>query len=139
MLKEIPGISPAKVYDGCTRNAYHLYMMRYDKDTFGGLPRSTFLKALSAEGIPCSGGYSPLNREPFLENTLNSRSYRAVFSPERLAESLERMRNCPVNDKLCQEGVWFTQTMLLGSRRDMDQIAEAIRKIRASAGSLAKA
>ena len=55
------------MYDGCTRNAYHLYMFRYDKEKFAGLPRAKFLKALAAEGIPCSGGYSPLNKEPFLK------------------------------------------------------------------------
>ena len=41
LLKEIPGIAPARMYDGCTRNAYHLYMFRYDKSQFAGLPRST--------------------------------------------------------------------------------------------------
>ena len=30
LLREIPGIAPARMYDGCTRNAYHLYMFRYD-------------------------------------------------------------------------------------------------------------
>ena len=28
MLKEIPGISPARMYEGTTRNAYHLYIAR---------------------------------------------------------------------------------------------------------------
>ena len=36
MLEEIPGISPAKMYEGCTRNAYHLYMFRYKGEAFGG-------------------------------------------------------------------------------------------------------
>ena len=39
MLKEIPGILPAKMYEGCTRNAYHLYMFRYKSEAFAGLPR----------------------------------------------------------------------------------------------------
>ena len=30
LLSEIPGIKPAKLYDGATRSAYHLYMFRYD-------------------------------------------------------------------------------------------------------------
>jgi len=34
-----------------------------------------------------------------------------------------------VNDHLCTLAVWLTQMMLLGSRSDMDEIAEAIRKI----------
>ena len=76
LLSEIPGIRPARMYAGCTRNAYHLYMFRYDAATFGGLPRAKFLKALEAEGIPCSPGYRPLNREPFLTGTLESRAFR---------------------------------------------------------------
>ena len=32
LLKEIPGIAPAKMYEGCTRNSYHIYMFRYDPD-----------------------------------------------------------------------------------------------------------
>jgi perosamine synthetase len=41
LLRKIPGITPARMYEGCTRNAYHLYMLRYDKEHFAGLPRST--------------------------------------------------------------------------------------------------
>jgi dTDP-4-amino-4,6-dideoxygalactose transaminase len=46
LLKEIPGLTPARMYAGCTRNAYHLYMFRYDAAAFGGLPRARFLEAL---------------------------------------------------------------------------------------------
>lgn len=138
MLREIPGIAPARIYEGCTRNAYHLYMFRYLKEQFAGVPRATFMKALRAEGVPCSGGYDPLNKEPFLKNVLGSPGYRAIFSAERLRRWHEQ-NQCPANDRLCQEAVWFTQTMLLGTRTDMEQIAEAIRKIQAHASKLAKA
>jgi dTDP-4-amino-4,6-dideoxygalactose transaminase len=138
LLKEIPGIQPARLYDGCTRNAYHLYMFRYDKEKFAGMPRSTFLKALRAEGVPGSGGYSPLNTEPFIENAIKSKVYQALFSKERLARWKERNR-CPVNDKLCQDAVWFGQTMMLDTRRGMEQIAEAVRRIQAHAAALARA
>jgi perosamine synthetase len=135
-LKEIPGISPARMYDGCTRNAYHLYMFHYDSSHFVGLPRSRFLKALDAEGVPCSGGYTPLNKERFLNEALGSRAFKAIYTQEELAEYEER-NHCPENDKLCERAVWFAQTMLLGSKSDMDQIAEAIRKIQKQAGVLA--
>jgi dTDP-4-amino-4,6-dideoxygalactose transaminase len=138
LFREIPGITPARMYDGCTRNAYHLYMLRYDRSHFEGLPRSKFLEALHAEGIPCSGGYSPLYQEPFLKHTLQSRAFQAIYSPKRLADYLERIQ-CPANDRVCEEGVWFTQTMFLGPRSDMDQIAEAVRKIQKHAGRLLKA
>lgn len=137
LLKEIPGIAPERPYEGCTRNAYHLYMFRYDRDRFAGLPRAQFLKALSAEGIPASAGYSPLNKEPFLKNTLQSKGYQKLYSKQVWAE-WEGRNACPENDKLCAEAVWFTQNMLLPGHSDMDQIAEAIRKIQAHAGELAK-
>ncbi len=137
-LREVPGILPARMHEGCTRNAYHLYMLRYGKEAFAGLPRERFLAALRAEGVPCSAGYTPLNKEPFVKATLASRGYRKVFPPEVLAAWEERSR-CPANDRLCEEAVWFTQTMLLGPRRDMDDIAAAIRRIHASAAELARA
>jgi dTDP-4-amino-4,6-dideoxygalactose transaminase len=137
-LKEIPGISPAEGYDGCTRNAYHLYMFRYDPARFAGLPRAKFLRALSAEGVPASGGYSPLNKEPVLTNTLASRGYSRIYDAKTLKSWHDRTQ-CPANDRLCSEAVWFTQTMLLGPRSDMDAIIAAIRKIQTHAADLARA
>ena len=87
-LRDIPGIQPARMYPGCTRNAYHIFLMRYD-------PARSYLKALSAEGVPCSGGYSPLNKEPFLEHTLKSRAYQRLYDEATLtprADSLPGQR-----------------------------------------------
>lgn len=134
-LNGIPGIQPARMYEGCTRNAYHLYMFRYNPEQFERLPRAKFLKALAAEGVPCSRGYAPLNKESFLKETLGNRAFRHIYSEKEIAAWEER-NQCPANDRLCQEAVWFTQTMLLGSREDMDQIASAIRKIRKHARAM---
>jgi dTDP-4-amino-4,6-dideoxygalactose transaminase len=136
-LKQIPGISPARMYGGCTRNAYHLYMFHYDSAHFAGLPRSRFLKALDAEGVPASSGYIPLNKEPFLKEALGSRAFKAIYTQKELSGYEER-NHCPENDELCERAVWFTQTMFLGPRSDMDQIAEAIRKIQKQAGALVR-
>lgn len=138
LLEQIPGIRPARQYAGCTLNAYHLYMFRYDAEAFAGLPRETFLKALRAEGIPASGGYSPLNTQPFLKNTLNSRGYRRLFPEKTLKEWAERTA-CPANGRLCAQAVWLTQNMLLGPASDMDSIAGAIQRIRRHASALARA
>ena len=136
LLKEVPGITPARMYDGCTRNAYHLYMFRYDKRRFNNAPRAAFLKALSGEGIPAASGYTPLNTQPFLKNALATRGFKRLFPEKTLAEWSERTR-CPMNDRLCEEAVWFTQNMLLAPRSAMDQIADAIRRIQANSASLA--
>lgn len=134
LLEEIPGIAPARMYEGCTRNAYHLYMLRYDSEAFAGLPRARFLEALRAEGIPASGGYRPLNRETFIKRALESRAYRRIYTDRELKAWEERNR-CPENDRLCEEAVWFSQSALLGSRSDMEQIATALHKIQ-KAGTL---
>jgi dTDP-4-amino-4,6-dideoxygalactose transaminase len=135
LLKEIPGITPARMHSGCTRNAYHLYMFRYQETEFADLPRTTFLKALAAEGIPASRGYLPLNKEPFLQVALESKAYKKLF-PEHVLRNWNERNQCPANDRLCGEAVWFTQNMFLGTKSDMDQIAEAIRKIKKHAGDL---
>jgi dTDP-4-amino-4,6-dideoxygalactose transaminase len=135
MLKETPGIAPAKIYEGTTRSAWHLYMFRYDSRAFEGAPRSAFLKAMAAEGVPASGGYSPLNREPFLEAFVSSRHYLRIYGEKRIQEWKER-NVCPQNDRLCQEAVWLTQTQLLGPREEMDRVAAAVRKIHQRAGAL---
>jgi dTDP-4-amino-4,6-dideoxygalactose transaminase len=137
LLKRVPGIAPARMYEGCTRNAYHLYMFRYDAAAFSGLPRAVFLKALNAEGVPASSGYSPLNKEPFLEDALGSRGFQAIYSKTRLDQWREQNR-CPQNDRLCSEAIWMGQTMLLGTRQDMEDIAEAVRKVHAHAPQLAR-
>jgi perosamine synthetase len=135
LLGGIDGIAPARMYAGCTRNAYHLYMFRYDPSRFGGLPRAQFLKALRAEGVPASGGYSPLNKEPSVVETLKGHGFERIYGKAELARLAER-NQCPQNDRLCEQAVWLTQTMLLGPRGDMDQIAEAIRKIQRHASEL---
>lgn len=137
LLEQIPGIRPARQYPGCTLNAYHLFMFRYDAAEFSGLPREMFLKALRAEGIPASRGYSPLNTQPFIKDTLNSRGYRRIFSEKALKGWPERTA-CPANARLCSEAVWLTQNMLLGPRSGMDSIAAAIARIRRHADSLAR-
>jgi perosamine synthetase len=137
LLKQIPGIMPAALYEGVTRSAYHLYMFRYQSESFAGLSRAKFLQALNAEGVPCMAGYSPLNKEPFLKAQLGSGTCRKLFSAD-IMNGWEQRTQCPENDKLCQEAVWFTQTMLLGPRSDMDHIATAITKIRVYAAELAK-
>jgi perosamine synthetase len=135
-LNEIPGITPAKMYKGCTRNAYHLYMMRYDKEKFGGASRGKFIEAIRAEGIPCASGYTPLNKEPLIDKTLRSEPFGKVFSKKTIDKYMKE-NQCPANDRLCkEEALWFFQNMMLGSRNDMDQIAEAVRKVHKNVKSL---
>ena len=128
-LKEIPGIIPYKLSNGATRSAYHLYPFRYKKEHFDNLSRDKFLKALSAEGIPCSGGYGPQYNDGLIEEALNSPGYKRLFTKQRMDAYREELKNLPDNDQLTREAVWFFQNMLLAEKSDMDDIVNAILKV----------
>jgi len=136
-IEKIPGIIPYKLYDNVTRAAFHLFPFRYDKEQFKGMPRSTFLKALSAEGVPCSSGYGTLNKEPFLGHAFQTKNFRLMYPKEMLdINRYNEANQCPENDRLSGEAVWLSQNLLLGSKQDMDDIAVAIEKIHANADKL---
>ncbi|MBK7928516.1 MAG: DegT/DnrJ/EryC1/StrS family aminotransferase [Bryobacterales bacterium] len=135
LLNEIPGVKPVKNYEGCTRSAWHLYMFRIEKEAFAGVDKDTLLKALKAEGIPISGGYKPLNKEPFLANEFASPAWRAVYGDKTIRDWASN-NECPVNDALCSQAMWLTQTMLLGPKQDMEHVAAALSKIQSQAASL---
>lgn len=135
-LKDIPGIIPYKPASGATRAVYHLYPFRYIREEFNNVSKEKFIRALAAEGIPCSAGYGPQNRDGLIEEALNSKGYKRLFSESRLKQWRDD-NLLPGNDKLCNEAVTFYQSILLGSRSDMDDIVNAITKIYENRDSLA--
>jgi len=127
MLAEIPGIEPVKRDERVSTHAYHLYISRYSSDAFGGRSRDEFLKALNAEGIPCSSGYVPLYRQGAVIKATEQLSALVGTECVSLEANVER---CPVAERVCsEESCWFSQSMLLGSEEDVADIAAAIRKI----------
>ncbi|HLF34924.1 MAG TPA: DegT/DnrJ/EryC1/StrS family aminotransferase [Cyclobacteriaceae bacterium] len=127
-LKEIPGIIPGKLVPGATRASYHLFPFRYSKEVFNNAPKARFLAALEAEGIPAVEGYGPQNKLALIDEALNSRGYQRLFPAERL-KSYKDENSLPGNDKLCAEAVGLYQSILLGTKSDMDDIVKAIAKI----------
>jgi len=138
-LSQISGIDPLIVPDFVTTHAYHLYIFRYKAEAFKGLHRDVFVKALKAEGIPCSPGYPPLYEEGFIKKAIESRAFNKIFGRSRLDKYFSSIR-CPVNDKACkEEAVWIPQWVLLGKKEDMDSVVNALLKIKKFAGELKKA
>jgi dTDP-4-amino-4,6-dideoxygalactose transaminase len=132
-LKQIPGIVPRKDYPQVTRTAFYYYGFRYKKEQFDGLSRQKFIKALGAEGVHASHGLGviegkPMNKEGCVEDALKSKAYRMIYPQEKLA-SYSADNECPESDRLVEETVGVHQSLLLGTRQDMDDIHTAILKI----------
>lgn len=117
-LKGITGLRPAQVADHVTHHAWHLYPMRYTPSAFGGRSRAEFIKAMNAEGIPCSAGYTDVLSNYPLTQAVRRRH------PELVAEE-----PCPNTKRICEESIWLFQSILLADERDLAQIPEAVRKI----------
>jgi dTDP-4-amino-4,6-dideoxygalactose transaminase len=121
----LPGIYPQQRPKDCTRHSYHLFMLRIVAKEFGA-SRAAVLKALQAEGIPCAAGYGwSLHHQPMFRNK--------AFGPY-LSNASKRLNyqkvNCPNSDLICREQcVWLEQSIFLGTRADMDDIANAFEKV----------
>jgi dTDP-4-amino-4,6-dideoxygalactose transaminase len=135
LLNAVPGVRAKRTYPGTTRHGYHLYMFDFDPEQFAGMSKSLFLKALAAEGVPASGGYTALNKQPFVEQFLAAPGFQRIYSAQRLKDYREQ-NECPANDRMIERTCWLTQNILLGSRQDMDSIAEAVSRIQKHAGDL---
>ena len=55
-LKEIPGIEPPFVAEGC-EHVYHIYSPSFVPNEVEGISRQTYVKAVAAEGVPIGSGY----------------------------------------------------------------------------------
>lgn len=127
-LSKIDGVKPLKEDERITRHAYHLYIFRIDSEAFGGASKFVIAKALQAEGIPVSVGYSkPLYKEACLDYFRKCPLSCPYYSKPVDYSNVKT----PVAEKACyHEGLWLPQYVLLGSRDDMDDIISAIEKVK---------
>ena len=90
-------------------HAYYLYAMRYNADIVG-VPRSEFVAAVRAEGVPLWEGYvKPIYREPLYRNCRH---------------------DCPVTERMHFEELVYTNCIHANiTRTDLDDFCEAIRKV----------
>jgi hypothetical protein len=92
------------------------------------IPRAAFVAALQLEGIPCDG----LFYEPVYKSSLfpvNPADFPALSWGREKPLDL-RSNSCPESEKAAyHEAVWFMHQMFLGSKRDVDAIADGIHKV----------
>ena len=116
-LKEIEGIETLRVNSSLTRYQPWPYVFKYKPKSFKNLSIDKFIKALNAEGIPC------WRTEPPLHLTLTV--------PNGFLSRIKRKKRYPVSERAYfEEAVEIPQYLFLGNKSDMDDIADAIIKIK---------
>jgi dTDP-4-amino-4,6-dideoxygalactose transaminase len=137
-LSAISGISLLERDPRLTTRAIYQFVFKYDSDVFGGASRDRFVAALEAEGIPCDGlFYEPVYRSALFQ--IDPRDFPALETGDRQNLPWTTAR-CPVAEEAAyRESVWLPHQLLLGSVRDVDQIVEAVEKIRNNVDELLRA
>ncbi len=134
LLGEIPGITPQKWDQRCTRNGQYAYIFHVDSKEFAGISTENFIAALNAEGVPTQASYPPLHEL----DCFRSGEYRKRLSGSQATEKHSFLdQKFPVTQRAAWETVWIPQFALLGDGEDMNDIAAAIRKIQKNAATIA--
>jgi len=134
LLREIPGITPQKLDERCTRNGQYAYIFHLNKKEFAGLSTGRFIEAMNAEGIPNQASYPPLHQLHMFRNG----NYRKRLCGKQAKQKHAFLKQkFPATKKAAWETVWIPQPALLGDEEDMHEIAAALGKIQKSARELA--
>ncbi len=133
LLSQIPGITPQKLDERCTRNGQYAYIFHYNKKHFAGVSTDRFIQAMNAEGIPNQASYPPLHDLHVFRNG----KYRECLSGKQATQKHAFLKQkFPATQKAAWETVWIPQPALLGTDEDMVEIAAAISKIQKNAKDL---
>ena len=129
----IPGILPQKCDVRCTRNGQYAYIFHFDSKQFADISTENFIAALNAEGVPTQASYPPLHEL----DCFRSGEYRKCLSGAQATEKHDFLaQKFPNTQRAAWETVWIPQFALLGDEQDMNEIAEAIRKIQRNAAEI---
>jgi len=109
------------------KHAYHLYLLDYFPK-IGDLDKASFVRAVSAEGIPLTGGYMwPVYKNPIFSDLSKIPKCLRLHCGSRIDYS---KICCPVTERLCYEtGLWFHGSILNADREELEDVPVALEKV----------
>lgn len=131
------GLRPQKRDPRITTPSSYELVLLYEPERWKGLPRDMFVAALEAEGVPVDGAfYVPIQDRIGELFPLRSAEYPAIR--ERYGDRLEpdRVETPVAKEAAYERTVWLHHSLFLGTERDVDDIVEAILKIRSDVDAL---
>ncbi len=129
LLAQLPGIQPMRRDERETLCTYYIFSFRYDQNEFKDLPVTRFRPALAKElGCTVEPSNEPLDACPLY--TPHTKPSRHKLSDSHWQQIDPSRFDLPVCRRIYeQESVCFHHSVLMGTKADMDGIAEAIQKI----------
>jgi L-glutamine:scyllo-inosose aminotransferase len=130
-VAKLPGLRPlARDARVSVRTSYQV-IVRYDAAAFAGVPRDAALRALQAEGVPCSGRfYVPMNEDPLF-------AMDPKTNPLARVELDYTRQRFPVARRAAyEESIWLPHQIFLGDAADVDDLVACFAKVQANAGAL---
>jgi len=136
LLEDVSIVCPGPIRAGST-HSYYGFPLWYDPSV-GGVELEVFIEALEAEGIPASQYVDPLYNLPVYQRG-NVHSNGLVHDGEVAgAEPVEYPKQlCPVAEELRNERlIWMDTVVPESSRADIEDVADAIRKLESNTDQL---
>lgn len=141
LLEEIPGVRAMRRRKEVTQQSYFNFAFRIDEERLQGLTNRAICKALNAElHMPPYADF-----EPPYEPLNNCRLYKPHTKPRhRISDAYwkaidPKRFDLPVATRAHNvTGVCVHQSVLLGSKKDMKDIAKAVRKVLDNLGEMKK-
>jgi dTDP-4-amino-4,6-dideoxygalactose transaminase len=129
LAAHVPGLSPLPEDPRVTRRQYYELILRYDPEMFGGVHRDRVCAALAAEGVEIEGlFYHPIHRDPLFHVTADEWPMIRGRYGERISADSCVLPNC--DRAAYHDLVWVWHPMLSGEKRDVDDMLQAIDKVR---------
>jgi len=139
-LAEIGGLEPTEIDPRAEHYSVHIYIIRYNPEEFDGLSRKRLVEAVNAEGIPFFAGYTHAvyNNPMFLKQNFYGKGCPISCSHYKGdIDYADFAARCPVSERACDyEAIWLEHRLFLGTKRDMNDIAEAFAKVKENLSEL---
>jgi dTDP-4-amino-4,6-dideoxygalactose transaminase len=118
LMADIECLTPVSTRADVTTHGLYMFAMRYRPEACGGVDVDAFLDLIQAEGAPIHRAF---------EMTMSDQPVMKSLA-QRRPDYIRRLPT-PVSDQAAQDTVYIPQNVFLGTARDMDDIAAAVRKV----------
>jgi dTDP-4-amino-4,6-dideoxygalactose transaminase len=126
-LAQIDGIKPLPFDPRITRHSGYGRVLRYDFERFG-VPVKTVIRAIYREGLPVAQVWPPAQRHWIFDEDKFGMKGCPFSCHQRDINYREQV--FPVAERAFdQEGIYVPRTIMVGGKREMNDLADAIAKV----------